>query len=160
MKVYTVKDIVNSHLKLIHNDTLQINISEAENKFDAKYVGEFCAKTSSGEWSNQAVALFYNTQPHPRGSNFFGLCCQHDQKWYIVNGISAVICKDTGLPVVYEGVVCDNQYVLYSAFRHDYQKYNQYMIDGGRDYTRWSGQDIVQFNIDKSSGNIVMLNNQ
>jgi len=34
------------------------------------------------------------------------------------------------------------------------------MIDGGRDYTRWSGQDIVQFNIDKSSGNIVILNNQ
>ena len=66
---------------------------------------------------------------------------------YITNGISAVIDKETGEPIVYEGVVCDNQYVLYSAYRHDYQTYKEFMVDGGREYMRYSGSEFVKFYI-------------
>lgn len=164
-KNLNIKDIKNSNgLKLIHNDVNGFNIDVIEEQYKAKYVGEFCLKSKSGEWYDQAFSLFYNPTPHPQGSNYFALYYMYDYdtlindkipKVYITDGISAVQDKQ-GTPVIYIAAMVDDNQAIYSAYRHDSQSYNDVMIDGGRDYHRGSlGSKLINFIIEDSEIKLV-----
>jgi hypothetical protein len=66
--------IENSPYILNHNDILpedvQLKVSKLRN---AKYLGEFSLPTKEGDWSDFPVAVFYQEEAHPRGSNYFGI---------------------------------------------------------------------------------------
>lgn len=165
LKDFHIKQFKDSNLYLIHRDRNNFNIAVAEEKYKATYVGEFCLKSSSGEWINQPFSIFYNPIKHPEGSNYFALYYKLETIYdvdavdiistpYITNGISAVIDEDSNEPVVYTGVVEDSK-VLYSAYRHDFQTYKDLMMDGGRDYSRYSCDTTIQFTI--VDGEVVLV---
>jgi hypothetical protein len=108
-------------------------ISIAEEKYGAKYMGYWCTKRlDGGSWNERPVDVFY--QPNPdtsKGhSNYFGLFVQEGNLW-ITNAASAFEEPITG-------IVCEDGEVIVSRFRHDYVTKGDRMIDGGRDYVRAS----------------------
>ena len=143
--------IKDTNLKLVHTDANWLHTSIIEEQYNAKYIGEFALKMADGGWSNLAGKLFYQTVPHPRGSNYMMLYIHPGSgKLFITDGLSsankvwdAVVDRVSGV-------------VLYSAYRHDYQTYNGLMADGGADYMRCNaGNEHVQFTI--VDGEIVIV---
>lgn len=137
---------------------VNFEISKVEELRKATFVGEVCLMGTNKEWANTPVALFYTETAHPQGSNYFGLFFKtvflgdsFDSTLMITDGISAVVDKE-GNPVVYTGIL-NKEWgeVYYSAYRHDCQSFGDFMIDGGRDYTRHSlNGELVQFIIEKN----------
>lgn len=119
------------------------SIKLIEDKYNAKYVFESCLKDKEGNFINSPVAVFYTEEPHPEGSNYFGIYTDYMGTVYITNAITATEGEYVGMIVGEE--------VHYSHYRHDYRQVNGKAIDGGRDYTRLVGEDIktVRFKVDK-----------
>lgn len=125
-----------------------INIGIVELKYNSKYIGDFCLKTNGGGWSEIPVAIFY--QPNPDllagHSHYFGIFVNEEHHCVITNGESAF-----SEPI--NGLITDDGTVIYSRYRHDYVTSNngELFIDGGRDYTRFSGghHRLVKLLIDK-----------
>lgn len=148
MKLEELRKIPLGPYTLVHWEILspKFRIPEVEKMYESKYIGEVALLSKNGNWAEQPVLLFYTEKTHPEGSNWFGLYFDMFGRCMITNGISAVQNKD-GTPVVYTGLLNekDNE-VYYSAVRHDYQKHGDFMIDGGRDYTKSSlGGSYVNF---------------
>lgn len=120
------------------------DISKVEEKFNAKYVGEFTLKTKDGYWANKPVSIFYTEKKHPKGSNYFGI---------FMNGITLVIANGiSAAENIWLGVVDpETNEILYSAYRHDYQVHNKLITDGGADYLRSSTHPVVQFKIENGT---------
>ena len=117
-------------------------VAEIEKKYSAKYVGEFCLKTKDGGWANEAASIFYQKIPPVAGySHYFALIKQNGQI-FITSGASAV--EGTIL-----GIKAKNGEIIYSQFRNDYRtsKDNSVFIDGGRDYTKSSLNELIPMNI-------------
>jgi len=100
--------------------------------YGAQYLGYWTIKRESG-WSDQPVDVFY--QPNPdvsKGhSHYFGMFRLED-KVLITNAESAFNEPITGL-------LTENGEVIVSRYRHNCVVKGSYMIDGGRDYLRTSG---------------------
>ena len=128
-----------------HEDQLPIHPEVVEEKYNAKYVGEFCYKNGSQGWMNQPMALFYTESPHPDGSNYLGvLITSIGNTVVLVDGISATEHE-------WDGVLNDKtNEVIYSAFRHDYQVLGDLMSDGGPEYHRSSCHTQVKLQISKN----------
>ena len=109
-----------------------------EEKYKAKYMGYWAIKRDGGDWSDMPVDVFY--QPNPdlsQGhSHYFGIFTVAGQGVLITNAASAFSEPITGL-------LTDDGEVLVSRYRHDYVEKGQYMIDGGRDYLRTSGNAVA-----------------
>ena len=100
------------------------------------------------------VAIFYQDEPHPEGSNYFGIYFDPLRESYMItDGISAVTYQSgerEGEPVIYScGLNEETKEAIYSAYRHDYQTHNGViMMDGGRDYCRGNlSQGLLRFKI-------------
>ena len=122
-----------------------LNIPMVESKYKATYIGEFALRSKEGGWASQPVSIFYQEEPHPEGSNYFGLFLSPlTGNVMITNGIAATEHIWTGLKVS-EGRV------IYSAYRHDFHKdpESELFIDGGPDYLHTNGTEFVSFKIDK-----------
>lgn len=107
------------------------DIKKVEEKYNAKFVGQFCLKTKSGSWAEGVADVYWQAKPPVEGySNYFALINQMGTI-YIASGASAVE------PLI-TAVVADDGEVIYSRYRHDYRssKDGSVWIDGGRDYTR------------------------
>jgi hypothetical protein len=107
------------------------NTAVAEEKKNAKYVGDFCLKTAHGTWAEQPVALFWQEKPPVEGySNYFGL--------FMVGGDLYITGGQSAVDVIIDGVIANDGEIIYSRYRHDcrFSKDGSAMIDGGRDYTR------------------------
>lgn len=123
----------------------QEGIEKIEKDYNAKYMGYWCTKHSSGWWNEDPVDVFY--QPNPdfeKGhSNYFGMFVRGGHV-YITNAESAF--KE---PIV--GVLAENGEVLVSRFRHHMVKADcGAMVDGGRDYMKRSLKgDLVDVFIEK-----------
>ena len=112
-------------------DDAMCDIAKVEEKYNAKFVGQFCLKTRTGDWANSPADVYWQATPPVAGySNYFGLIIQGGEL-FITNGEAGVI------PVI-TGVVADDGEVIYSRYRHDFRtsKDGSVSIDGGRDYTR------------------------
>lgn len=124
-----------------HEDQLPIHPEVIEEKYNAKYIGEFSYKNGSQGWINQPMALFYTENPHPDGSNYLGVLVTDGI--VVVDGISAA--ENEWYGVLNE----ETNEVIYSAFRHDYQVLDKLMADGGPEYHRTSMHPHVKMNIVK-----------
>lgn len=130
----------------INNDSSWLNaeqIATVEKMKQAKYICETPIKDTGGSWVNIPCAIFYNSEPHPQGSNYFALYkLPLNGKMYIANGISA-------LEGDIVGAVSDDGEVIYSRYRHDYRTSSDgsVTIDGGRDYVRTTTSNLVKLKV-------------
>lgn len=117
-------------------------ISEIENKYNAKYVGEFCLKTRDGSWADEAASIFYQKTPPVAGYSHYFALIKRDGQIYITSGQSAV-------EGTIWGIQAKDGEIIYSRFRHDYRvsKDKSVFIDGGRDYTKSSLNELIPMNI-------------
>lgn len=111
-------------------------IKKIEEHYNATYLLESCLKNKDGGWCNFPVAIFYQDEPHPHGSNYFALY-RHPvtNRLTISNGISAV---EEEIPAL---MIDDT--VIYSKYRHNFVEHAGVFIDGGRDYVRVGGERIA-----------------
>jgi hypothetical protein len=110
------------------------DILSVEQRKNAVYMGDFCMKMKSGEWSEDTVMVFFNeTPPDPTYSQYFGLFVS-EQIVYIKNAVSASIGH-------WNGLVADDGEIIYSRCRHDFRssRDGSVSVDGGRDYFRCLG---------------------
>ncbi len=129
-------------------------IANIEREKNAKYVCETCLRNTSGGWSLTPVAVFWNRDPAnipEGGSPWFGLYYRPEyphpeapMTLFIVNAISA-----TQHPII--GAVAANGDIVYSHHRHDmrYSPDESVWIDGGRDYVRHGGGELVNLQIEE-----------
>jgi hypothetical protein len=123
-------------------------IAKIEKGYGAKYMGYWTTKRPSGQWNDTPVDVFY--QPNPdlsKGhSHYFGM--YH-------NGLNVMITDAASAfsePIV--GILTDDGEVIVSRYRHDCVEKGDYMIDGGRDYTRASVGKFV--NVTVKDGEFVL----
>jgi len=127
-------------------------IAKVEELHNCKYVFESCLRGKSGTWCNFPAAIFYSETPHPDGSNYMALY-QDDGHFYVADGISAV-SED------FSGLLVDDK-IIYSRYRHDYRMVlekgneNDAFIDGGRDYVRYDGGELVTLRVVKDKLEVI-----
>lgn len=110
------------------------NIEKVEKHYNCTFVGDFCIKDKSGQYTTDTVALFWQEHPPVEGySHYFALFVR-GQSVFITSGASVL---DASINVV----VTPAGEVVYSRHRHDYRqaKTSNFAIDGGRDYVRIIG---------------------
>jgi hypothetical protein len=105
-------------------------IEKIELRYRAKYVFESQLKLKSDQWSDFSAAVFYGEEPHPEGSNWFGIW-EMDGRFMISNAISAV-----EEPLF--GVVAENGDIIYSRHPRDFRESDDktVFVDGGRNHGR------------------------
>jgi hypothetical protein len=124
-----------------------INIKKAEEKYGAKYIGDFCLKTVGGGWSEEPSAIFYQPNPNTElgHTHYFGLFTRMGSL-YITKG-------DSAFEEPIAAIVGKDGEVVYSRYRHDFRTLTSdtnTFIDGGRDYCRRGGAaKSVYLTIDK-----------
>lgn len=132
-----------------------VNKEKVEEKYDAKYMGDFCLKMKDGSWGEKPASIFYVENPDiEKGhTHYFGIFntfklvdgeVKYD-KTFITKGDSAF--EDDLV-----GAVADNGEIVISCFRHDYveSKDKSVFIDGGRDYVRHTlGCKLVKIKVEK-----------
>lgn len=105
-------------------------IGKIEQRYRAKYVFESQLKLRSNQWSDFSAAVFYADEPHPEGSNWFGIW-NSNGRFMISNAISAV-------DEPFFGAVAENGDVIYSRHPRDFRESEDktVFVDGGRDHFR------------------------
>lgn len=105
-------------------------IEKIERRYGAKYVFESQLKLRSNQWSDFSAAVFYADEPHPDGSNWFGIWTCNG-RFMISNAISAV-------EEPFFGAVAENKDVIYSRHPRDFRESEDktVFVDGGRGHFR------------------------
>ncbi|NBX51922.1 hypothetical protein EBT25_18785, partial [bacterium] len=101
----------------------------------------WCTKSPAGYWHESPVDVFYVANPdRSKGhSNYFGMFVNERGNVMICNAESAFSEPITG-------VLCDDGEVLVSRYRHDFVTKGEISVDGGRDYTKTSG-NVTYINV-------------
>lgn len=119
------------------------NIAKVEEKYNAKWVGQFPLKTKYGGWSSDSCAdIYYQEVPPVEGySHYFGLIIQNGSL-YITSGA----CLENK---EFVGIRANDGEIIYSRYCHDmrYSTDKSVWIDGGFDYTRRSHGVIVNLKL-------------
>ena len=121
-----------------------IDPKKVEKAYNVKFVCETPIKLKNG-WYDSPSLIFYSEEPHPQGSNYMALSVfptgmEGEGQLTITDGISATEGDFVGM--------VDGDEVIYSRYRHDYRVGKTgVFIDGGRDYTRSSGGQVVKMKI-------------
>lgn len=102
-------------------------------KYNAKYMGYWCTKRAWDHWNESPVDVFYVADPdRSKGhSNYFGM--------FIRNGEVYITNAESAFSETMDGVVNKDGEVIISRYRHDYRAGDTCDIDGGRDYTKLTG---------------------
>lgn len=110
-------------------------IKQVEEHYGAKYLGYWAIQNKDGNWTDQPVDVFYQSMPDVEKGHkhYFGMYWR-DHNLMITDATSAFERPITGL-------LCDDDEVIVSRYRHDCVAKNGRMIDGGRDYLRSSVSD-------------------
>lgn len=119
----------------------QEGIEKIQRQYGAVHMGYWCTKKPNGSWNESPVDVFY--QPNPdvsKGhSHYFGVFIQQNQV-YITDAASAF-----SEPMM--GVLCEDGEVLVSRYRNDCVMKNDAMVDGGRDYLRYTCNEGKLMNV-------------
>jgi len=128
-------------------------IKTIEERYNAKYVGHWCTKRPDGTWHETPVDVFYVENPdRSKGhSNYFGMFVNEREQAMITNAESAFSEPITGM-------LCEDGEVLVSRYRHDYQTKGDVMVDGGRDYLRYSGGRYIRVTTENGEFNFGEVN--
>lgn len=127
----------------------QAGIQKIEQKYGAKYMGYWTIKNSYGNWNDSPVDVFY--QPNPDTSkghtHYFGMFVKTDPFTGESTGNVYITEASSAFSDPISGIVTDDGEVIVSRYRHDYVTKGNYMIDGGRDYTRSSMHPTVMVTV-------------
>jgi len=128
-------------------------IKKLEELYNAKYVGHWCTKRPDGTWHDMPVDVFYQENPdQSKGhSNYFGMFINERGQAMITNAESAFSEPITGM-------LCEDGEVLVSRYRNDYQTKGDVMVDGGRDYLRYSGGRYIRVTAENGEFNFSEVN--
>jgi hypothetical protein len=128
-------------------------IKKLEELYNAKYVGHWCTKRPDGTWHDMPVDVFYQENPdRSKGhSNYFGMFINERGQAMITNAESAFSEPITGM-------LCEDGEVLVSRYRNDYQTKGDVMVDGGRDYLRYSGGRYIRVTAENGEFNFSEVN--
>ena len=134
------------HIPIFDTDQVCIEMTKRDN-VAIKYV---C--TTSNPHTEHEIDVFYRSTPHPKfGNRYFGL--------HIRSGMMMISNADWVENLNFALVENDTNELEYSQYRHDYKKFdNGNMIDGGRDYVRWSGKTPITHKV--SDGEMIPSNTQ
>lgn len=116
----------------------KIDHSIVEERYNATYVGDLCiALTNNKGWSDQPVAVFWQKDPPPNMSNYFGLFFTAEKQAMITGAASVSEGQ-------WQGVIAKDGEVVFSRWRHDCRSTSDGtgMADGGRDYFRGYGTPV------------------
>lgn len=120
-------------------------IAKIAEHYGAWYIGYWAIKRGS-DWSETPVDVFY--QPNPdvsKGhSHYFGMFRTLDSGVMVTGDRSSRVMITDAASAFSEpitGLLTDDGEVLVSRYRHDCVQKGPYMIDGGRDYLRTSGNN-------------------
>ena len=130
-------------------------IEKIEERYAAKYVFETQLKLRSEKWSDFSAAVFYAEEPHPEGSNWFGIW-NNNGRFMISNAISAV-------EEPFFGAVAENGDVIYSRHPRDYRESEDrtVFVDGGRDHCRHNlTHELVKLKVFKEKVLVVPRENK
>ena len=119
------------HFPFTHTDKVIEYYSEKDG-VPIKYV---C--TTDLDSTDNPADIFYRETPHPKfGNRYFSIRPYHDDTLFIGNA-------DDVETLSFGMVEDDDGNLQYSQYHHDYKSFqNGNMIDGGRSYTRASGQVV------------------
>lgn len=127
----------------------KFNISKIEERYKAKYIGDFSIKDKRG-WTPQPVSIFYVENPDiSKGhTHYMGMFVDT-----FTTGLPQVyLCKgDSAFEEPFNAIVWEDKAYI-SCYQHHYvtNETNDFMIDGGRAYQRCGGgQGFVKVEIDK-----------
>lgn len=125
-------------------------IRKIEEKYGAKYMGYWCTKAPGGYWNESPVDVFYVENPDTsKGhTNYFGMFIKTDPYTGESTGSVYITEASTAFSDPISGILTDDGEVIVSRYRHDYVTKGNYMIDGGRDYTRSSMHPTVMVTVD------------
>jgi len=128
-------------------------IKTIEERYNAKYMGHWCTKRPDGTWHDMPVDVFYVENPdRSKGhSNYFGMFVNERKQTLITNAESAFSEPITGM-------LCEDGEVLVSRYRNDYQTKGDVMVDGGRDYLRYSGGRYIRVTAENGEFNFSEVN--
>lgn len=134
---------------------LPIDIKKVEEKYNAKYIGDFALKTRDGGWSESPAQLYWQPTPPVEGySNYFAIFTRGESV-YITTGQSVA---DVEITAIRSG-----DEILFSRYRWDYRttKDGKSSIDGGRDYTKWGPmpEEFLTLKLDGPELKIISRNN-
>jgi hypothetical protein len=130
-------------------------IRKVEQRYRAKYVFESQLKLRSNLWSDFSAAVFYADEPHPEGSNWFGIWNGND-RFMISNAISAA-------EEPFFGAVAENGDVIYSRHPRDFRESEDksVFVDGGRNHFRHDLEhEIVKLKVVKDKVVVVSRENK
>lgn len=132
-----------------------IDTKKVEEKYNAKYIGDFALKTRDGGWSISPGQLYWQEKPPVEGySNYFAIITQNGGV-FITSGQCVA---DVEISACRSG-----DEILYSRYRWDNRtsKDGNCSIDGGRDYTKWSGtpQEFLTLKLDGPELKIISRQN-
>jgi hypothetical protein len=119
-------------------------IRRIEERYEAKYVFESQLKLRSDAWSDFSAAVFYCDEPHPKGSNWFGIW-DNLGRFMISNAISAVEAP-------FFGMVAENGEIIYSRHSRDFRESDDksVFVDGGRGHFRHDLEhEVVKLKVDR-----------
>lgn len=129
-------------------------IKKVEEMYNAKYMGFWCKKHKIGWWTDYPVDVFY--QPNPdreKGhTNYFGLFTEQER----VMITDAETAFNDGMIGVEDPTTGE---ILVSRYRHHMVEKNGLMIDGGRDYMRFTAPQSQLIKITVKDGEFVFEKN-
>jgi hypothetical protein len=131
-----------------------INIKYVEDKYSAKYIGDFCIKNGDA-WTQQPLAIFYCKEPDTTKGHTHYLAIGFKDRRVIGGKTEFSIPYITKGDSAFEditGLQLANGKVLISCYGHDFISEGDSFIDGGRDYCRYSaseGDKLVNVIINK-----------
>ena len=137
-----MKNKAMSKLEVKVGDSYWLNDAGIENikeRYDATYMGSWCVKQNSGEWSDMPIEIFYVSDPDVEAghTNYFGIFFREDD-CFICDGSTAFSEPMAGM--------VDGDEVKVSRYRKHFiwNRDETASIDGGRDYTKTNGDPEIR----------------
>lgn len=128
--------------------TLPLDVAKIEEMYEAKYICDMSIQNKIGGWTERPAQIYWQKNPPMGHQQHFAIFITGDGR----PAITSAACLK-GIDI--DGVLIDDEVVIFSRYRHDYREYKNIGIDGGRDYTRLMGmyerakRVVLQFEDDK-----------
>jgi hypothetical protein len=144
------------------NTTTGLKTSVCEAMYSSHFIGDFDLPLKNGNWSDPS-AIFYNPKPDAEKGHscYFALIVKEsvistpEKQDYQIYIASARFLEEKVLVGAYEVIEPDKEYegsqhpqynVIYSTYRHDYQKTTcGTILDGGFDYVKTNTKNLFKF---------------